>query len=434
MTQRRDDTPIRFKPFYQRSLLIQGMGWLGGISILSSGLVLAQAPDLVEAGAVPSAQDLLMADPVAPAAPVAPIPIAPEPPPAPIMSAEPVEPAPAVSAPSEAPAVVLELHTPPEATATRSPAPIDLGNGYIDTTDYNVGATSPERPNIVLSERSTGCQAVLQQGQAVPNSVCATAPSVARQPSGQSSGQSGNPGNGSTVNIGPISVSASGFGVGQTTPSGRNYYNPAARPSGLLGNGNVSLMFPLSMPAAITSAFGWRIHPISGDRRFHAGTDLGAPMGTPVLAAYAGRVSVSDFLGGYGLTVVLNHGETEQTLYAHLSELFVQAGEWIEQGEVIGRLGSTGNSTGPHLHFEVRQRTPDGWIAMDAGEAIQYALAQFMRGGQIAQATPPVPADSVEVGMGGPSELILQPSDFGRRAERARDAQTAALLSQQTDS
>jgi murein DD-endopeptidase MepM/ murein hydrolase activator NlpD len=138
------------------------------------------------------------------------------------------------------------------------------------------------------------------------------------------------------------------------------------------------------------------MHPITGDLRFHSGTDLAAPLGTPVLAAYAGQVVLADFLGGYGLTVAVNHTQdTQQTLYAHLSEVFVQAGDTVKQGDVIGRVGSTGNSTGPHLHFEFRQLTSEGWVALDAGAQLEYALAQLVNSIQIAQASsPPVKANA----------------------------------------
>ncbi len=147
-------------------------------------------------------------------------------------------------------------------------------------------------------------------------------------------------------------------------------------------------MFPLTIPATITSIFGWRIHPITTDRRFHSGTDLGAPLGTPVLAAYAGNVAIANFLGGYGLTVILDHNEfSQQTLYGHLSEIFVQPGEWVEQGTVIGRVGSTGNSTGPHLHFETRQLTGEGWVATDPGAQLESSLADLVEALRVAEST-----------------------------------------------
>jgi len=180
-----------------------------------------------------------------------------------------------------------------------------------------------------------------------------------------------------------------GFSLSVQTPSNnaRSYYNLTTRPPAQLSNGNVSLLFPLSLPSAITSAFGWRIHPVLGSARFHAGTDLGAPQGTPVLAALDGKVEIADFVGGYGLTIVLQHTKgTEQTLYAHLSEIFVQPGDTIKQGEAIGRVGSTGLSTGPHLHFEFRKLTQEGWTVMDPGPALEYALLNFNPSQQVAQA------------------------------------------------
>lgn len=139
------------------------------------------------------------------------------------------------------------------------------------------------------------------------------------------------------------------------------------------------------MPARISSVFGWRTHPISGDQRFHAGTDLAAPMGTPVVAAAEGTVQNANWMGGYGLTVTVNHPSSQQTLYAHLSELFVQPGQRVEKGTVIGRVGSTGNSTGPHLHFEVRHLKPEGWVAVDSGVQLQVALSQMVQALQTAR-------------------------------------------------
>jgi murein DD-endopeptidase MepM/ murein hydrolase activator NlpD len=129
--------------------------------------------------------------------------------------------------------------------------------------------------------------------------------------------------------------------------------------------GWVNLMFPLPIAAVITSAFGWRVHPISGSLSFHAGLDLGAPMGTPVLAASSGRVVVADAMGGYGLAVVVENGDKQRNLYAHLSGIAVQPGKVVEQGTVLGWVGSTGNSTGPHLHFESQVETNSGWTTID---------------------------------------------------------------------
>lgn len=123
-----------------------------------------------------------------------------------------------------------------------------------------------------------------------------------------------------------------------------------------------------------------------GYYHFHSGTDMAAPQGTAVIAVAPGKVETANFLGGYGLAVILRHEkETQESLYGHLSEVFVQPGEWVEQGTVIGRVGSTGNSTGPHLHFEWRHRTPEGWVAVDAGAHLEYSMAQFIEALKLVQ-------------------------------------------------
>ena len=94
---------------------------------------------------------------------------------------------------------------------------------------------------------------------------------------------------------------------------------------------------------------------------------------------------MADWVGGYGNTVILNHNNAQQTLYGHMSQILVQPGQWVQQGTVIGLVGSTGNSTGPHLHFEVRQLTPDGWVATDPGAQLETALSQLVHTLQTAQ-------------------------------------------------
>lgn len=169
------------------------------------------------------------------------------------------------------------------------------------------------------------------------------------------------------------------YNIPLTTTLPQVEQNPA------IASNPTGIIFPLSVPAPITSLFGWRTHPITGDYRFHNGVDIGAAMGTPVLAASTGQVEIADNVGGYGLTVILNHSNAQQTLYGHLSEIFVQPGQWVEQGTIIGRVGNTGNSTGPHLHFEVRQLTQEGWVATDPGLQIEFALNQLMQNLQTAQ-------------------------------------------------
>ena len=107
--------------------------------------------------------------------------------------------------------------------------------------------------------------------------------------------------------------------------------------------------------AEITSSFGWRIHPILGYSRFHSGLDFGADYGTTIRAADNGVVIFAGWYGGYGNAVVINHGKGISTLYGHNSKLYVAEGQSVQRGEVIADAGSSGLSTGPHLHFEVRQ-------------------------------------------------------------------------------
>ena len=106
----------------------------------------------------------------------------------------------------------------------------------------------------------------------------------------------------------------------------------------------------------IASGFGYRIDPVYKDRRLHAGLDFTAPSGTPIYATADGTVSDAGFhTGGYGNRVVINHGFGYQTLYGHMSKIKARVGEKVKRGEVIGYVGTTGKSTGPHCHYEVHR-------------------------------------------------------------------------------
>ena len=123
-----------------------------------------------------------------------------------------------------------------------------------------------------------------------------------------------------------------------------------------LGTGSERLLRPVSGP--VSSPFGERVHPVTGQHKHHDGVDLAAAEGMPIRAAEEGVVSFAGQQGGYGNVVIVDHagpGGSFQTVYAHQSRIGVTAGEHVARGEVIGAVGSTGVTTGPHLHFEVRQ-------------------------------------------------------------------------------
>ncbi|PSB26987.1 peptidoglycan DD-metalloendopeptidase family protein [Stenomitos frigidus] len=325
----------------RRSLLSQGISVVSAVAILSGGTVWAQSADpALEAAPESTKPPSSLESAPLQASTSTPRPIAP-------------------IAPESFPTVEAPLSTNLKVTAPTTANTAD--DRYIDSTSYSIGATEPSSSAVKRPQL----------------------PSVT-----------------SPLNIGSNLGSAAGdYSVtsGRSIPSVKDYYYRTLRPPAMLGNGNIRLIFPLSIPAPITSLFGWRIHPVEGGQRFHSGTDLGAPMGTPVLAAYAGKVALADFLGGYGLAVAVEHNKgTQQTLYGHLSEIFVKPGDWVKQGMVIGRVGSTGLSTGPHLHFEFRQLTPEGWVAMDPGAQLEYALAQLVKSFDFAQAKP-----GEDLGLGG---------------------------------
>ena len=132
------------------------------------------------------------------------------------------------------------------------------------------------------------------------------------------------------------------------------------------------MIFVLSTAGAaanfpVTSPFGWRIHPISGEYKFHAGVDLGFEYGAGIVALFDGDVIIAADLGdGYGNQILLYHPAIDAyTRYAHCSELFVGIGAHVRAGEVIAAVGSSGYSTGPHLHLEYMPRVGDQYIYTD---------------------------------------------------------------------
>lgn len=131
---------------------------------------------------------------------------------------------------------------------------------------------------------------------------------------------------------------------GGSTSSGSQSSQTTASASGFL--------WPIASSHRVTSPFGWRTHPITGRQHLHGGIDIAAPNGTPILAAKAGVVVISLYGSSYGNYVVLSHPDGTRTLYAHMSQRSVSAGDTVRQGQTVGLVGSTGSSTGNHLHFE----------------------------------------------------------------------------------
>lgn len=135
---------------------------------------------------------------------------------------------------------------------------------------------------------------------------------------------------------------------------------------------SIPSLVPVTTSRALSSSFGMRVHPVLGGLRSHKGIDLAAPSGTPIRATADGVVGKADWFGGYGLYVELAHGANMETRYGHMSRIAVAEGQRVRKGEIIGYVGSTGRSTGPHLHYEVR-------IAGEAVNPVPYMQADANR-------------------------------------------------------
>ena len=123
--------------------------------------------------------------------------------------------------------------------------------------------------------------------------------------------------------------------------------------------GSTNFAWPVSC-RYITSCVGYRLHPVSGVWKYHSGMDIGCAYGDPISASEAGTVCIADWNGGYGNCVMIDHNNGYYTLYGHMSSIAVSMNQVVSKGQTIGYVGSTGVSTGPHLHFEIRQANADG--------------------------------------------------------------------------
>lgn len=133
----------------------------------------------------------------------------------------------------------------------------------------------------------------------------------------------------------------------------QNKKNDPSYDPGKANGATGSMMWPCPSCHTITSPFGWRYHPIYHTQKYHSGVDIGASYGATIVAADGGTIITAGTVSGYGNCVVINHGNGITTLYGHMSSIAVRVGQKVSKGQTIGYVGSTGNSTGPHLHWEV---------------------------------------------------------------------------------
>lgn len=151
---------------------------------------------------------------------------------------------------------------------------------------------------------------------------------------------------GETIAVGEITENGSGGNDIEVKPAAKGTsYSPYCV--------SVKPVMPVEN-ARITSRFGYRTHPVNGNYGFHTGLDLAAPEGTPISAVFYGKITETGSSEAWGNYVLMEHSDGFETYYCHLSEIYVTEGAVIRQGETVGLVGSTGWSTGPHLHFEVR--------------------------------------------------------------------------------
>lgn len=157
------------------------------------------------------------------------------------------------------------------------------------------------------------------------------------------------------------------FASWQSLETNRATISPVRR-----GNASIPSLVPVNSTRLMSSGYGMRVHPVLGGLRAHKGIDLPASTGTPIRATADGVVGKADWFGGYGLYVQLEHGANMETRYGHMSRIAVAEGQSVHKGDIIGYVGSTGRSTGPHLHYEVR-------IAGEAVNPMPYMQSDISR-------------------------------------------------------
>jgi len=238
---------------------------------------------------------------------------------------------------------------------------------------------APQAPKVEVTDRAEGCTTVVEGGEmrqknCQPSQQNAPSqPEVAQQQSLPEVPH----------NIEPPSQPQQD--IEQATPvqkrEVKNRYTPPEQAPEIERDKHLNVLSPLPQQTNLSSNFGWRKHPISGDRHFHTGVDFVAAEGTPVIATRSGQVEIASYQGGYGVMVQLNHDDSpSKSRYAHLSTTHVKPGEWVEQGTVIGQVGSTGYSSGPHLHFEWRIYKNGRWVAVDPKPSLFTARDEMTSG------------------------------------------------------
>ena len=287
--------------------------------------------------------------------------------PEPEVTAEEIEPEQETATDSPEPEVTAEEVEPEQETATDS-------QDYVDLEGYPLaGEEALPDPQVEISDRENNCTTVIENDKLVSGSCNISEQETPREQTFTA------PQDLPELPTDFQQPTASEQQEPTASESEQESYSTYTPPEDLpelqvADNGDTNLIFPLSRAARISSGFGWRRHPITGKRNFHAGVDFAAPEGTPVVATRSGKVAYADYRGGYGLIVGLHHeGDQYESRYAHLSQIHVRPGEWVEQGTVIGRVGSTGTSSGPHLHFEWRVRRGHRWVAVDATDPLLVA-------------------------------------------------------------
>jgi murein DD-endopeptidase MepM/ murein hydrolase activator NlpD len=251
-------------------------------------------------------------------------------------------------------------------TASKTSSPKLAPNLDLERSPTEQPATQPVE--IVLENRSTGCKFKASSLLEIDADLCNPKPAIAAAKKANPSSPQNYTANGEVLYA---------AANGETAMQVRRLTAQEIAAMSVPSNGDKQMIFPLIAPSIISSLFGSRVHPVTGQIRFHQGTDLAAAEGTPVVAAFSGRVEIAGQLGGYGLIVVLSHGDTHETRYAHLSEILVKAGQEIRQGTVIGLVGSTGLATGPHLHFEIWRKMQEGLVAIDPTPQLILAMEQL---------------------------------------------------------